>query len=180
MFERCYDFPVTSKKGVIGIGVLNDSGTKSQPRTGMRLFCSCPFLAARWEGRKTRRFSSAVADTPILSSRRPQLALGALVIQPTDRSTSMTRRTLASFIALPEDTHNKILQAREALHALACMATEIGEKAMGHHSKDGYLHVPAVDMGSLLLCIHDSMDTVGAQSVPALVKLFAKQTGEHA
>lgn len=92
----------------------------------------------------------------------------------------MTRRTLASFIALPEDTHNKILQAREALHALACMATEIGEKAMGHHSKDGYLHVPAVDMGSLLLCIHDSMDTVGAQSVPALVKLFAKQTGEHA
>ena len=180
MFERCYDFSVTSKKGVIGIGVLNDSGTKPQPRTGMRLFCSCPFLAARWEGRKTRRFSSAVADTPILSSRRPQLALGALVFTTDRLERHMTHPHLAGFIAMPETSYNRILQAREALETLALLCIEVAEKSMGNPSKNGYLGLPAEGLGSLLLCIHDSMDTVGAQSVPALVKLFAKQTGEHA
>ena len=92
----------------------------------------------------------------------------------------MTQPTLASFIAMPESSYNNILQAREALQALAYLSLEVSEKSLGHPTKDGYLALPAGGLCSLLLCIYNNMDTVGSEFLPSLVKRFPTTEGETA
>lgn len=82
---RCscgYTRPVTSKKGVIGIGVLKHrcdvSRSFSFAESAASLFVP-QFMVARTGERKLRRFAQAVPGTPTCSSYRPQLALGAVV-----------------------------------------------------------------------------------------------------
>lgn len=83
-----YTAPAPAKKAGVWIGVQNHSGTgRNDSRKSCGLVFSCPFMAARWEGRKTRWFSSAVASTPILSGCRPQLALGVAAVFNTAWST---------------------------------------------------------------------------------------------
>ena len=91
----------------------------------------------------------------------------------------MTQPTLASYIAMPEDSYNNILQARDALYALATLANEVAGKSM-NTDKDGYMSVPAEGMGSLLLCIFNNMDTVGSEFLPSLVNRFTTQQGASA
>lgn len=78
-----YTSPVTSKKGVIGIGVPLDHCDES------RSFCSAEhaaslsvpqFMVARTGERKLRQLTQVVTGTPTRSSYRPQLALGAVVV----------------------------------------------------------------------------------------------------
>lgn len=84
----------------------------------------------------------------------------------------MSALTLSSFVALQETQYNNILQARDALHALATLANEVAGKST-NTDKDGYMSVPAEGMGSLLLCIFNNMDTVGTEPVPRLVQRFS-------
>jgi hypothetical protein len=92
---------------------------------------------------------------------------------------TMTPLTLGSFVALQETQYNNILQARDALYALAALTNEVACKAVGSE-KDGYMHIPAEGMGSLLLCIFNNMDTVGTETVPSLVHRFTTQQGARA
>lgn len=92
----------------------------------------------------------------------------------------MTKLTLGDFVALPESSYNNILQAREALQALAYLSLEVSEKSLGHPTKDGYLTLPAGGLCSLLLCIYNNMDTVGSEFLPSLVKRFPTTEGETA
>lgn len=66
-------------------------------------------------------------------------------------------------VALPEEQYNDICRARDALDALAVMASEIASKAMGNPAKDLFMNVPADGFGSLLLCIHASINTRNAK-----------------
>jgi hypothetical protein len=84
----------------------------------------------------------------------------------------MSALTLGNFVALQETQYNNILQARDALYALATLANEVAGKATGT-DKDGYLQVPAEGMGSLLLCIFNNMDTVGTEPVTRLVQRYS-------
>jgi hypothetical protein len=83
LFGLRYTPPVTSKKGVIWIGVLIDHCDES------RSFCSAEyaaslfvplFMVARTGERKLRQLTQVVTGTPTRSSYRPQLALGAVVV----------------------------------------------------------------------------------------------------
>lgn len=67
------------------------------------------------------------------------------------------------FISVPEEHFDNICRARDALDALAVMAGEIANKALGNPSKDGFMNIPADGFGSLLLCIHASINTQQAQ-----------------
>lgn len=81
--HNSYTAPVTSKKGVIGIGVpLNrcDESRSFLRRNPAASLSMPPVLAARTGGRKAHRFAQAVPCTPTRSSCRPQLALGAAVV----------------------------------------------------------------------------------------------------
>ena len=78
-----YTPPVTSKKGVIGIGLplhrCDASRSFSSAESAASL--SVPqFMVARMGERKLRRFTQVVPGTPTRSSYRPQLALGAVVV----------------------------------------------------------------------------------------------------
>lgn len=80
---RCYTAPVTSKKGVIGIGVpMQSLRRKPQtfPQESCGLFVRAPVLAARMGGRKARRFPQGLPGTPTRSSRRPDWRRGRRLI----------------------------------------------------------------------------------------------------
>ena len=82
MNASLYTLPVTSKKGVIGIGVPKhpyDESRRFLIRRPCGFFARARFMAARAGSRKARRFSQGVPGTPTCSSRRHQLALGAVV-----------------------------------------------------------------------------------------------------
>lgn len=72
-----YTPAVSSKKGLIGIGVSCNrcDESRSSPADHAALLSVPPFMVARMGGRKARRFAQAVHGTPTCSSHRPQLAL---------------------------------------------------------------------------------------------------------
>lgn len=85
-FKRIFDFgytlSISSKKGLIGIGVPCNrcDASRSSPADHAASLFVPPVLVARMGGRKARRFAQAVPGTPTRSSCRPQLALGAAVV----------------------------------------------------------------------------------------------------
>ena len=79
---RCYTSPVTSKKGVIGIGVLTQTYDESRSTSACHAaFSFVPqVLAARWEGRKARRVSARFDRYANLIELPPRLASKAVVL----------------------------------------------------------------------------------------------------
>jgi hypothetical protein len=71
--------------------------------------------------------------------------------------------SLSRFVSVPEEQFDNICRARDALDALAVMAGEIANKAMGNPAKDLFMNVPADGFGSLLSCIHASINTANAR-----------------
>lgn len=88
-----YTARVTSKKGVVEIGVSSNPYSESRRFSVAESAASLsvpPVLAARMGERKLRRFLQGVPGTPTRSSRRPRLALGAVVVaKRTSWSTTM-------------------------------------------------------------------------------------------
>lgn len=76
-----YTPAVSSKKGLIGIGVPCNrcDASRSSPADHAASLSVPPFMVARTGGRKARRFAQAVPGTPTRSSHRPRLASGAVV-----------------------------------------------------------------------------------------------------
>jgi hypothetical protein len=77
-----YTGPVSSKKGLIGIGVplqLHDESRGLSAESAASLSVP-PVLAARMGERKLRRFPQGLPGTPTRSSCRPRLASGAAVV----------------------------------------------------------------------------------------------------
>ena len=75
--------PVTSKKGVIGIGVPKTAATQAAvtPAEYLRLVRSCPiFFGGSDREPQGSPVSASGPGTPTCSSCRPQLALGAVVV----------------------------------------------------------------------------------------------------
>lgn len=73
--------PVSSKRGLIGIGVPKHPYDESRrtPAVAAASLSVPPVLVARMGGRKACRFPQGVPGTPTRSSHRLQLALGAVV-----------------------------------------------------------------------------------------------------
>lgn len=113
-----YTPPVTSKKGVNGIGVPNDRAAKAATSAGRAAFSFAPqVLAARWEGRKTRRFKGS-ARSPVRQSCRAASLIGVwvAVVSTTDPEPKMAKPTLgpcAQIIQLPTAKAQPVVQTRK-------------------------------------------------------------------
>lgn len=98
-----YTRRVTSKKGVIGIGVPPNHCDESRsfcPAENAASLSVPQFMVARTGERKLRQFTQVVAGTPTRSSYRPQLALGAVVVaKPTTWRPHMAQLTLGTSAA---------------------------------------------------------------------------------
>jgi len=113
-----YTAPVTSKKGVIGIGVPQQPCSESRrtPAVSAAFSLVPPFMAARMGSRKARRFPQGLPGTPTCSSCRPQLALGSAVVA--NRSpwrpimAFASARPCATIIPLPTAAATPVIQLR--------------------------------------------------------------------
>lgn len=107
-----YTPAVTSKKGVIGIGVPLQSHDESRGLSAESAASLSvpPVLAARMGGREARRFPQGLPGTPTRSSCRPRLASRAAVVA----NRSPWRPFMAHIIPFPNSAAAPVQQRRGA------------------------------------------------------------------
>ena len=173
-----YTSPVTSKKGVIGIGVPMHRCDESRSFSSAEYAASLsvpPVMAARMGERKLRRFAQAVPGTPTRSSCRPQLALGAAVFAnrtawrpimakttcaPAQSPLQHARSVLGQS---PRDVATYLSISTESLDWLSSVFKAI---EMLHEKGGGEIHIKrlvwlgkyvADDIGNLIGCAHEDI-----------------------
>lgn len=173
-----YTSPVTSKKGVIGIGVPMHRCDESRSFSSAEYAASLsvpPVMAARMGERKLRRFAQAVPGTPTRSSCRPQLALGAAVfanrtawrpiMSQSTRAPAQTplQHARAVLGQSPRDVATYLSISTESLDWLSSVFKAI---EILHEKGGGEVHIKrlvglgkyvADDIGNLIGCAHEEV-----------------------
>lgn len=173
-----YTSPVTSKKGVIGIGVPMHRCDESRSFSSAEYAASLsvpPVMAARMGERKLRRFAQAVPGTPTRSSCRPQLALGAAVFaNRTAWRPIMAKTTCAPAQSPLQHARTVLGQSPRDVATYLSISTESFDwlssvfKAIEilHEKGGGEIHIKrlvglgkyvADDIGNLIGCAHEDI-----------------------
>ena len=128
-----YTPPVTSKKGVIGIGLPLNRCDESRSICSAELAASLSvpqFMVARMGERKLRRFAQAVPGSPTHSSYRPGLDSGSVVFanrtawRPFMADFQRTGRC-AQIIPLPSAQTRPVVQTRSGSGRYPGMVTQL-------------------------------------------------------
>jgi hypothetical protein len=127
MQPQVYDLPVSSKKGLIGIGVPKIAAAKSRNTAqSCGFFVRAPVLAARMGSRKARRLNSLRCGpgTPTRSSCLPRLASGvAVVLTATWRASMPTSSFPSVHVELLRDLQDDCARTNQAM---ACLIELLG------------------------------------------------------